>query len=90
MSERLEMSEKLGEALHRLRIETLVRQAQMIHDYPPGEERTGEARKLLYGVLYDHALGRLSYDERERILGLVDFARDYHAPEATKQSPALD
>ena len=54
------MSETLGETLHRGWIETLVRQAQMIRDYPPGKERTREARKLLYGVMYDYALGRLS------------------------------
>lgn len=75
------MSETLAESLHRLRIETMLRQAQMIHDHPPGEERTREARRLLYGVMYDHALGRLSNEERQRILGLLDFARDYHAPE---------
>ena len=76
------MSETLAEGLHRLQIEALLRQAQIIRDHPPGEERSREARKLLYGVMYDHALGRLSYDEREQILSLVDFARDYHAPEA--------
>lgn len=75
------MSETLAETLHRLRIEALLGQAQMIHDHPPGEERLREARRLLYGVMYDHALGRLSDEERERILGLLDFARDYHAPE---------
>ena len=87
------MSETLGETLHRLWIETRVRQAQMVRDYPPGKERTREARKLLYGVMYDYALGRLSHAEREQILSRVDFARDYHVPDtpgAAKESPALD
>lgn len=74
------MSETLAETLHRLRIETMLRQAQIIRDHPPSEERSREARRLLYGVMYDHALGRLSDDERERILCLLDFARDYHTP----------
>jgi hypothetical protein len=87
------MSETLGETLHGLWIEMLVRQAQMIRDYPPGEVRTREARKLLYGVMYDYALGRLSHAEREQILSRVDFARDYHAPDtpgAAEESPTLD
>lgn len=75
------MSETLGETLHRLWIELLVRQAELIRDYPPGEERTSEARKLLYSVLYDCALGRLSRAEREQILSRVDFVRDDHAPD---------
>lgn len=87
------MSETLGETLHRLWIEMLDRQAQLIHDYPPGEERTSEARKLLYGVLYDYALGRLSHAEREQILSRVDFARDHHTPDASgsaEESPTQD
>ena len=87
------MSETLGETLHRLWIEMLVRQAQLIHDHPPGEERTREARKLLYGVLYDSALGRLSHAEREQILSRVDFVRDHHAPDASGavgENPAPD
>ena len=78
------MSETLAETLHRLRIETLVRQAQVIRDHPPGEERSREARKLIFGLMYDHALGRLSPAEREQIMSLVDFARDYHAPNAPR------
>ena len=79
------MSQTLAESLHRLQIEALLHHAQMIRDHPPGEERSREARRLLYGVMYDHALGRLSDDERERILSLLDFARDYHAPEVPRE-----
>lgn len=84
------MSEPLAETLHRLRIETLLRQAQIIRDHPPGEERSREAQRLLYGVMYDHALGRLSHDEREQILSLLDFARDYHAPESLGPADATE
>ncbi|NLF72737.1 MAG: hypothetical protein GX575_27190 [Candidatus Anammoximicrobium sp.] len=82
------MSEKLGETLHRLWIELLVRQAQMIGDYPRGEERTSEARKLLYSVMYEFALGRLSRAEREQILSWLDFVRDRHAPESLGRDEA--
>jgi hypothetical protein len=84
------MSETLAESLRRLRIEAFVRQAQLIHDHPPGDERLREARKLLYGVMYDHALGRLSSEERNQILSWIDFARDHHAPEAPNSGDAKE
>ena len=75
------MSQTLAEILHRQKIDALVRQAETIRLHPAGEERSREARKLIYAVMFDHALGRLSHAEREQILGLLDFARDYHVPE---------
>jgi hypothetical protein len=79
------MSETLAEILHRQRIESLVRQAQTIRAHPPGEERMREAQRMIYGVMLDHALGRLSHAERAQLLGLLDFARDTHVPEGLQR-----
>ena len=76
------MGDTLAEILHRRQIEALVHQAETIRDHPPGEERSRRARKLIYAVMLDHALGRLTNAEREQILSLLDFARDYHVPES--------
>lgn len=84
------MSETLAEILHRQQIEGLVRQAEAIRMHPPGEERSREARKLIYAVMFDHALGRLSHAEREQILGGLDFARDYHVPESPGRTGETD
>jgi hypothetical protein len=84
------MTETLGEVLRRFRIETLVRQAEIIRDFSDGEERTKEAAKLIYTVMYEHALGRLTPSEKSRILEIVDFARDYHAPPQDAAPPGSD
>ena len=84
------MSQTLAEILHRQKIETLVRQAETIRAHPAGDDRSREARKLIYAVMLDHALGRLSHAERGQILGLLDFARDVHAPESPGQADETD
>jgi hypothetical protein len=84
------MSETLSDLLRRFRIETLVRQAEIIRDFPETEERTKEAAKLIYTVMYDHALGRLTHAEKAQILQTVDFARDYHAPPQDASPPGSD
>ena len=84
------MSETLAEILHRQQIEARVRQAETIRMHPPGEEHSREARKLLYAVMFDHALGRLSHAEREQILGRLGFARDFHVPESPEQADETD
>lgn len=75
------MSETLAEILHRQQIEALVRQAETIRAHPPGEERLREARRMVYGVMFDHALRRLNAAERAQLLELLDFARDDFVPD---------
>lgn len=76
------MRERLAEILHRQQIEALLRQAETIRAFPPGDERVREARRMIYGVMFDHAVGRLSAAERAQLLELLEFARDFHAPES--------
>jgi len=73
------MSETLSDRLRQFRIESLIREAEMIRDEPPGPQRAKEARSLIYTVMYKYALGQLSHGEREQILQIVAFARDDHA-----------
>jgi hypothetical protein len=79
------MRETLAEILHRQQIEALVRQAETICAHPPGEERLREAQRLINGVMFDHALGRLSHAERAQLLGLLDFACDDHVPDGPQR-----
>ena len=84
------MSESLSERLRRFRIQTLIREAEMIRDDPPGQQRSKEAANLIYTVMYQHALGRLSNAEREQVLQIVSFARDYHTPEQQEPFPRIN
>lgn len=74
------MTESLSNVLRQMRVESLVQQAEFIRDCWQTEcyrfeERTGEARKLIHAVLYESALGRITAEERQRILDLLQFAR---------------
>jgi hypothetical protein len=84
------MTETLATILHRQKIEALVRQAETIRMHPSGEDRSREARKLIYAVMFDHALGRLNYAEREQVLETLDFARDFHVPEPPGRADETD
>jgi len=74
------MTESLCSVLRQMRMESLVRQAEFIRDCWQADcyslqERTDEARKLISAVLYDFALGKITAEERERVLDIVQFAR---------------
>jgi hypothetical protein len=62
------MNESLSERLRQFRFQTLVHEAEMIRDDPPSHQRSKEASSLIYTVMYQYALGRLSNAEREQIL----------------------
>jgi hypothetical protein len=83
------MSESLSQRLQRFRIQNMIREAEMIRDDPPSQQRSKEAASLIYTVMYQHALGRLSNAEREQILQIVNFARDFHAPEQQETLPRI-
>ena len=83
------MSQSLSERLRRLRVETLVREAEIIRDHPAGSERLKEANSLIYTVMYQRTLGQLTYAEKEQILGVIDFAREHHAPAQREASPRI-
>ncbi len=84
------MSDTLSERLRRLRFETFVREAEMIRDHPAGSERLKEANSLIYTVMYQCALGQLTYAEKERILGIISFAREHHIPAPRGESPRIN
>jgi len=74
------MTESLSSILRQMRMETLGRQAEFIRDCWQAdcysfEERTDEARKLIHSVLYDFSLGKITAEERERVLDILQFAR---------------
>jgi hypothetical protein len=84
------MSESLSERLRCLRVETLVREAEIIRDHPAGNERLKEANSLIYTVMYQRTLGQLTYAEKEQILGIIDFAREHHAPAQRETAPRIN
>lgn len=84
------MSDSLSERLQRFRIQSLIHEAEMIRDDPPSQLRQEEAASLVYTVMYQHALGRLSNAEREQILQIVSFARDFHAPQQQEPFPRIN
>jgi hypothetical protein len=67
-----------------------LREAEIIRDYPAGSERLKEANSLVYTVMYQCALGRLTYGEKEQILGIIDFAREHHAPAPREEFPRIN
>ena len=84
------MNQPLSARLREFRFQSLIREAKMIRDEPPGPERSKEASSLIYSVMYKHALGRLSTAQREQILQTVDFAREHHAPEQQGPPPKIN
>lgn len=68
--------ESLAEILQRHRLDARIREAEIIRDYPSGDERTEEARKLVRFTLYDFAVAKIDAAVRDRILGLLDFAHE--------------
>jgi len=78
--------ESLAEILQCHRLEARIRDAEIIRDYPPGDERTEEARKLVRFTLYDFAVAKIDAAVRDRILGLLDFAHE--PPQVLWDQPA--
>ena len=74
------MTESLSDVLRHMRTKSLVQQAEFIRDCCQAEcysfeQRTDEARKLVHAVLYDFALGKITAEERQRILDILQFAK---------------
>ncbi len=74
------MTEPLSSVLSRMRMQSLLEQATFVRDSCGSEcyslkERTEEARKLIHAVLYDFALGKITREDRERVLDILQFAR---------------
>lgn len=73
------MTESLSSILSRMRMQSLLEQAAFVRDSCESgysrEERTAEARKLIHAVLYDFALGKITEEDREQILDILQFAR---------------
>ncbi len=69
------MTESLSAILRRHRVNSLVDQASLIRDFPDADQRIVEARKLIYAVLYDRALGKIDDQEKRRVLENLDFAK---------------
>jgi hypothetical protein len=68
--------ESLAAVLERHRLDARIREAEIIRDYPPGDERTHEARKLVRFTLYDFAVAKIDAAVRDQILGLLEFAHE--------------
>lgn len=69
------MNEPLSSSLGRIRTEAKIRQAELIRDHPASEERIDEARKMIRAVLYEFAVGKIEFDDRDEILQMLQFAR---------------
>jgi hypothetical protein len=74
------MTESLSAVLSRMRVQSLVEQAEFIRDCCEShgysfDERKKEARKLIHAVLYDYALSKITERDRQRILEILQFAR---------------
>ncbi len=68
------MTESLSAILRRHRVNSLVDQAKLIRDFPDADQRIVEARKMIYAVLYDRALGKIDDQEKQQVLENLQFA----------------
>ena len=68
--------ESLASILERHRLESLLREAEIIRDYTASGEQIEEARKLIRFVLYEFALGKIDASARDRILDVLHFAAE--------------
>jgi hypothetical protein len=68
--------ESLASILERHRLESLLREAEMIRDHASCGGRMEEARKLIRFVLYEFALGKIDASARDRLLDVLHFAAE--------------
>ncbi len=67
-------STALGETLRLRRVDAMHNDAVLVRDYPDSAERTVEAQRLIREVVYSRAIGRITTEERDRILDVLSFA----------------
>lgn len=77
----------LAETLRRRRFAATESDAAFVRDHPDSPERLAEAERLVREAMYDHALGRLTAAERDRILTLLSFAVDAMRTRSQEESP---
>jgi hypothetical protein len=63
----------LSRRLRRVQIEAMVRQAEIIRDYLPGDERDREARQHVRSARIERTLGNITAEEESRIFTLLSF-----------------
>jgi hypothetical protein len=68
--------ESLASILERHRLESLLREAEILRDHAACGERIEEARKLFRFVLYEFALGKIDTSARDRIRDVLHFAAE--------------
>ena len=74
--------------LHERRVKALVADADFIRDQLDTDERMDEAKRHVREAMLQHALGRISIEERDRILDILLFAVSAKAfPEIRSETP---
>src|SRR5688500_15083399 len=67
-------STTLGETLRLRRVDAMQSDAVLVREHPDSAERTVEAQRLIREAMYSRAIGRITDDERDRILDVLSFA----------------
>lgn len=61
--------------------------AELIRDYPEGDERMAEAARQIRAAMLEHTLGRISFEEQKQIIDILAFALP--KPDPPKKSRSL-
>lgn len=70
----LPMTESLTSLLRQRSIENLFSDAELIRDWPEGEQRLAAAKRLIRSAMYRTAVGEIAERDRSAIFALLEFA----------------
>ena len=65
------MADTLADILRHHLVEARIENARFTHDHSNPTERAAEARRQVYEVMYESALGRMTAEERQTILDIL-------------------
>ena len=81
------MAGNLAGILRQMRAKCLIRQAETIRDYPPGDERTQAAKSHVRQMMLQRTLVNISQQEEFRILSILHFVMLSDAPFENERPP---
>jgi hypothetical protein len=81
------MAGNLAGILRRMRAESLIRQAETIRDYPPGDERTHAAESHVRETMLQRTLANITRQEEYQIFSILHFLMPSDAPFENDRPP---
>jgi hypothetical protein len=72
--------ENLAAVLRRHRVNALIAEAEIIRDFPDGDERTCHAETHIREAMYQKVIGNITAEEQRRIFSILHLVMPEYAP----------